>query len=1083
MNESEIFQHYQVLRREDGSVWELGRGSMGVTYKAFDTDLHCEVALKVILPQILHNEDSKGRFLREARLAARLRHPNIAAIFHLGRTADETYFYAMEFCEGETLQHIVEKRGPFDVAAALAIVLQISRALVLANKHQLVHRDIKPANLILTDSPTDGPTVKIIDFGLAKSYLAEGSTWASMGTSGFVGTAHFASPEQLENEPVDGRSDIYSLGVTLWFLITGKSIFGGSLARIVSQHLSAPVPWPELEGRNVPPSVRTLLARMLEKKPVDRFPNALELKNAVEECLAVMAGGAVTVPTGGLLDVPVSGGASVVLAERWQLMEKCGSGETNQLFRALDLRQQGKPVAVKILDGRIAADPEICQRLDRTVNILCAAPHANLVQPLAFGKDGAGDRFLAMEWIEGFTLLAVLRARGAMTMHDALRLLKPMASGFDHARRHGLTRLEWSAHQILIHFPEGFDDEQRRERTLHLPLDTWPPFRVTLGTLPLERPAADDDDTLVGKRTRLHVPEEAGVPAASGDAPAASLEVSALGRLIYELLGGTPAVIELGLATGSARYVPLSQATEAGNAVLRRAVLPAADDPGFATAQEFYEALENTVEPAMLRPTTTRQGLPVPLAAAPAGVAEKRAPSGKRWPWLVVPVLLAVVGPAAYFGLSRSSPPAKVRKLLPLPTASPSPPISAQHESPTVVDEVPPTPAASTPQPTAVTTQLPPDAAEPSPPMQNPEAASPAEVIEAMPTLVAATPVPLPPLEGKLEHVELSPLRDLRLEYRRIGAQTSIWLIPQADESRRRLLYKFQRNAQVLFSPDEKSLLISDHPNGDGGGAQLYRRTRADEFLYEVPEELQRSSARIDDLAWRFYLREVGLPPNASRDHVRIDGANWQADSSAFMLRFTSSGPGETNTVPVPWLCRYDLASRRFEAVTDVHAARNAIAARAKEKVPPTAGTPTPPPRPAGDWQKSLGEFINGFVRCDQTRDVSAALAYYAPVVDYYGEGRVSQAYIRSDILKYDQRWPVQRNRVVGNPDLREIKPGQSYSARFHMTFSVENATRKAWSHGESALEMSIEMVRGVPMIVSIREKTVHREKGTLSGR
>ena len=95
MNETEIFQHYQVLHREDGSVWELGRGSMGVTYKALDTHLHCEVALKVILPQILQNEDSKGRFLREARLAARLRHPNIAAIFHLGRTADETCFYAM----------------------------------------------------------------------------------------------------------------------------------------------------------------------------------------------------------------------------------------------------------------------------------------------------------------------------------------------------------------------------------------------------------------------------------------------------------------------------------------------------------------------------------------------------------------------------------------------------------------------------------------------------------------------------------------------------------------------------------------------------------------------------------------------------------------------------------------------------------------------------------------------------------------------------------------------------------------------------------------------------------------------------
>ncbi len=1060
MNETEIFQHYQVLRREDGSVWELGRGSMGVTYKAFDTDLHCEVALKVILPQILHNEDSKGRFLREARLAARLRHPNIAAIFHLGRTADETYFYAMEFCEGETLQQIVEQRGPFDVAAALAITLQISRALVLANEYQLVHRDIKPANLILTHSPADGPTVKIIDFGLAKSYLTEGSTWASMGTTGFVGTAHFASPEQLENEPVDGRSDIYSLGVTLWFLITGKSIFGGSLARIVSQHLSAPVPWPQLEGRNVPPSVRTLLARMLEKKPADRFLNALELKSAVEECLAVMASGAiarpVTVPAGGPVDAPVSRDAGVVLAERWQLVEKCGSGETGQLFRALDLQQQGKPVAVKVLDGRIAADREICRRLERTVEILSAAPHENLVQPLVFGKDGASGRFLVTEWIEGFTLLAVLRARGTVTLQEALRLLKPMAAGFDHARRCGLTRLEWSNHQILIHFPDGFDDEQQRERTLHLPLAAWPPFRVALGTLPMERPAAAGDDTLVGMRTRLPAPEEAGAPAASAESPPAGLEVSALGRLTYELLGGTLAANEQGLTTGGARYVPLARVTEAGNMVLRRAVRPVAGDPGFLTAQKFYEALEGTVDTEAARPLTTHPDLLLPSTAVPAGGTERRASPGSRWPWLAVPVLLAVVGSAAYFGLGRSSPSAKDSKALPLPTVSLSRPDSIRSSPPALMNEAPATPAASTPPPAAVTTQIPPVAAEPPPPPRSPEAASPPAVIDAVPPLAATTPAPLPPLEGKLEHVESSPLRDLRVEYRRIDAETSIWLIPQADESRRRLLYKFQRNAQVLFSPDEQWLLISDHPTGDGGGAQLYRRTRADDFLYEVPEDLRRSGARIDDLAWRFYLGEVGLPPGASRDHVRIDGADWQGDSSAFTLRFVSFGLGGVDTVPVPWMCHYDLVARRFEAVTDNQEARNAIAARAREKAHPAAAASPPAARPAGDWQKPLGDFVDGFVRCDQVRDVRAALAYYGPVVDYFGEGRVSQVYIHNDILKYNQRWPVQRNSIVGNPDLREIKPGQSYSAHFLMNYSVESAPRKAWARGEFALEMSI---------------------------
>ena len=122
-------------------------------------------------------------------------------------------------------------------------------------------------------------------------------------------------------------------------------------------------------------------------------------------------------------------------------------------------------------------------------------------------------------------------------------------------------------------------------------------------------------------------------------------------------------------------------------------------------------------------------------------------------------------------------------------------------------------------------------------------------------------------------------------------------------------------------------------------------------------------------------------------------------------------------------------------------------------------------------------------MRCDQTQDVRAVLAYYGPVVDYFGDGRLSQARIRSDLLAFNQRWPVQQNRVVGTPDFRETTPGQSYSARFHTAFYVASAPRKAWVRGESVVEMNIEMVRGVPLIVSIREKMVHRETGTLPGR
>src|SRR5437773_1271206 len=113
------FEHYEVLERDDGSLWELGRGAMGITYKAIDTDLHCTVALKVINPAILNTEGTEQRFLREARAAAQLRHPNIATVLRLGRGGDNAHFYAMEFCEGDTLEQFVAKNGPVKPELAL----------------------------------------------------------------------------------------------------------------------------------------------------------------------------------------------------------------------------------------------------------------------------------------------------------------------------------------------------------------------------------------------------------------------------------------------------------------------------------------------------------------------------------------------------------------------------------------------------------------------------------------------------------------------------------------------------------------------------------------------------------------------------------------------------------------------------------------------------------------------------------------------------------------------------------------------------------------------------------------------------
>src|SRR6202795_937655 len=255
MPTAERYQQYEVLRREDGSLWELGRGAMGITYKAYDTNLRFAVALKVINSAYLESDMARQRFLREARAAAALRHPNVASVFHLC-IEKEDYFYVMEFIDGETLETRVKRQGPLKPVDALNIGLQVARALAVAAKQQLVHRDLKPTNLMLVDQEEE-LQVKVIDFGLAKVPKDCGEDSGTLTIGGFVGTPHFASPEQVEEGEVDVRSDIYSLGATLYFVLSGQSPFSGSVGQIMSQHLYKPLPMEPLMG--LPHSVADLI--------------------------------------------------------------------------------------------------------------------------------------------------------------------------------------------------------------------------------------------------------------------------------------------------------------------------------------------------------------------------------------------------------------------------------------------------------------------------------------------------------------------------------------------------------------------------------------------------------------------------------------------------------------------------------------------------------------------------------------------------------------------------------------------------------------------------------------------------------
>jgi serine/threonine-protein kinase len=283
------FGSYRIERREDGSLCELGRGAMGVTYRALDTSLNRAVALKIIQSDLrIGNSQARERFMREARAAASLRHPNVATVYQFGiREETGQCFCAMELIEGETLEDRVRRTGPLDVASVVEIARQIAAALAAAEKRGLVHRDLKPANIMIqapepgTSTP-DGPTVKIIDFGIAKA-LSQTPDVRVLTNYGFIGTPAFASPEQFAGAKVDSRSDIYSLGATLYYLLSGRVLLpanglteGKDAAGSVTSSIY------QLRAAHVPASLAALLTAMVADEPAAR-PSVTALATQLEQ--------------------------------------------------------------------------------------------------------------------------------------------------------------------------------------------------------------------------------------------------------------------------------------------------------------------------------------------------------------------------------------------------------------------------------------------------------------------------------------------------------------------------------------------------------------------------------------------------------------------------------------------------------------------------------------------------------------------------------------------------------------------------------------------------------------------------------
>jgi tRNA A-37 threonylcarbamoyl transferase component Bud32 len=266
------FGNYKILS-------ELGRGGMAIVYKADELSLNRVVALKVMSPKISEDEEMIKRFQREAQAAAKLSHPNIVHVYSMGEIQGVHYF-TMEYVKGRTLRQI-RKQGPLPLPRAIGVMIEVAQALDEAHKAGLVHRDIKPSNIMIDAA---NGRVKVTDFGLAR--MVEPTTQLTVDGT-FLGTPEYMSPEQCEAKPVDGRTDIYSLGVTFYELLTGKIPFTAETpaSMIVKIMKGEMIPIRQVDP-SIPPQVEEVIQKMLSFDRDKRYRDAAELAAILEKLRA-----------------------------------------------------------------------------------------------------------------------------------------------------------------------------------------------------------------------------------------------------------------------------------------------------------------------------------------------------------------------------------------------------------------------------------------------------------------------------------------------------------------------------------------------------------------------------------------------------------------------------------------------------------------------------------------------------------------------------------------------------------------------------------------------------------------------------
>jgi serine/threonine protein kinase len=539
LDDPSVYAVGTTIRNKYRILAKVGKGGMGHVYKALHLLFNEVRALKVMDPALTKQEDFVKRFLREAFVARRFQHPNAVRVDDVDQTDDGRHCIVMEFIDGRMLRDVIEHEGPLPVGRACAIVKQVASALGAAHQLGIIHRDIKPENIALMKGE-HGDWVKVLDFGITKlregQLKDEAGALATTGTLFAIGTPEYMSPEQVRQKELDGRSDLYSLGLVFYEMLTGELPFHAeSQAEWFLAHVGeAPRSLHEQAASlRISTGIADLVMSMLEKEPARRPANGDAVVKAIEACemenlvLAPMAPAAARAPgarpTGESTTVPAffeGWKKGSLIATRYKILDQIADVRMGPIYTALDAQGNGVCI-LKLITPWNVPTAELINELSEYYQRTQRFQHPHVVHTLELSQAEDGVLFLVTEYVRGPNLRQIIDQEGSLGVARSSRIVWEIAFALDAGSQMGMMHGEIKPEHILL----AGVAQAERTKLLDFSLD-----RVKDAL-----PELSDSDLPSGLLAPLHYmpPEKI-----SGQPYLPASDIYSLGIVFYEMLTG-----------------------------------------------------------------------------------------------------------------------------------------------------------------------------------------------------------------------------------------------------------------------------------------------------------------------------------------------------------------------------------------------------------------------------------------------------------------------------------------------------------------------------------------------------------------